>query len=80
MQRARGVLGHRQRIVDQVCAKITLAVAAARERRRQNDLPQSLLLMDFLLVFWPKVVFADFTPTIVGSHAGDDCAGANSAW
>ena len=36
------------------------------ERRRQNDVPQSLPLMDFLLVFWPEVVFADFTPTIVG--------------
>ena len=80
MQRARGVLGHSQRIVDQICVKNTLADAAARERRRQNDVPRSLPLMDFLLVFWPEVVFADFIPTIVGSHASDDCAVANSAW
>ena len=79
MQRARGVLGHSKRIVDQVCAKITLADAAARERRRQDEVPRSLPLMDFLVVSWPEDVFADFTPTIVVSNASDDCAGANSA-
>ena len=61
-------------------AKITLADAAARERRRQDEVPRSLPLMDFLVVSWPEDVFAVFTPTIVVSNASDDCAGANSAW
>ena len=58
-------------------AEITQADAAARERRRQGEVPRSLPLMDFLVVPLPEDVFADFTPTIVVSNASDDCAGAS---
>ena len=56
-------------------AEIVQADAAARERRRQGEVPRSLPVMDFLVVPLPENVFADFTPTIVVSNGGDDCDG-----
>ena len=66
-------------------AEITQADAAARERRRQGEVPRSLPLMDFLVVPLPEDVFADFTPTIIVSNAGDDVTAStrstfHSAW
>ena len=66
-------------------AEITQADAAARERRRQGEVPRSLPLMDFLVVPLPEDLFADFTPTIVESNAGDDVTAStrstfHSAW
>ena len=54
-------------------AEITQADAAARERRRQGEVPRSLPLMDFLEVPLSEDVFVELTPTIVVSNAGDDC-------
>ena len=66
-------------------AEITQGDAAARERQRQGEEPRSLPWMDFLVVPLPEDVFADFTPTIVVSNAGDDVTAStrftfHSAW
>ena len=58
-------------------AEITQADAAARERRRQGEVPRSFPLMNFLVEPLSEDVFVDVTPAIVKSNAGDDCDGAS---
>ena len=50
-------------------AEITQADAAARERRRQDEVPRSLPLTNFLVVPLSEDGF------VVVSNAGDDCDG-----